>query len=500
MAKNASVQLSKSSLIRSIQCSKSLYLYKHFYQLRDKVSRSQQQIFDRGQKVGLLARELFPGGKDLTPPSVFAYDQSVAATKALISNNFPVMYEAAFRYNGILVALDILVHKEGKWYAYEVKSSLKISRTYLQDTAIQHYIITQCGLELEDFFIVHINGNFVRHGEIALEDLFKIQSVKEHALEQQPYIEQVIEDARKTIQADEIPEVEIGEQCFRPYSCDFQGYCWKGLQENPVFQLSALPLAEKVLLAKSGIQSLKDIPEESISGRRQQNQWQAHLHQKEIIDFVALKSFFDDATYPVYFFDIEAAQPAIPVFDGTSPFQALPFQFSLHYKAAENEPLQHFEYIIPPGWDGRKQFLEMFLEYTQSPGVIVVFNTLLEKGILYQLGKLFPEYAHDIKERMTRFRDIEQIFKNDAYYHPAMNGAYSMKAILPAIDPRLGYQQLEVKDGSDAMLLYASLHPEMPEDALQKALTQLKDYCRMDTLAVSYVYEYLRKKSEIADK
>ncbi|HQD13599.1 MAG TPA: hypothetical protein PLW43_11675, partial [Chitinophagales bacterium] len=117
--------LSKSTLIRSIQCSKSLYLYKNQYNLRDKPNAVQQQKFDRGHRVGKLAHQLFPGGKDCSPPNPFSYDESVAATRLLVQQQFPVIYEAAFRYNGILAALDMLVLKDGKWYAYEVKSSLR---------------------------------------------------------------------------------------------------------------------------------------------------------------------------------------------------------------------------------------------------------------------------------------------------------------------------------------------------------------------------------------
>lgn len=493
MAKKNSAQLSKSTLVRSIQCSKSLYLYKHFYQLRDKVSKSQQARFDRGHSVGFMARELFPGGKDLTPPSVFAYDQSVAATKALIMNQYPVMYEAAFRHNGILVAMDILVCKEGKWYAYEVKSSLKISKTYLQDAAIQYYVMTQSGLALEDIFIVHINNEYVKHGDIVLEELFKIQSVKEHAIEQKAYIEQLIEDARTIISGDEIPDVDIGEQCFKPYTCDYQGYCWKGKQSHPIFQLSAMSLSDKVNWVKQGFEDLATLPEEAIASKRLKIQYDAHLTQKEWIDSEALKEFFATANYPLYFFDIEAFQAAIPVFDGNTPFQAQPFQFSLHYKKDENSPLEHYEYIVPPGEDGRKEFLLKFLEASERPGNIVVFNTLLEKAILYKLGKLFPEYAHEVKERIQRFVDLETVFRSDMYYHPAMKGSYSMKAILPSVAPQLTYNDLEVRDGSDAMLLYASLNADTPVDELEKSLRELLDYCRMDTLGVFYVFEYLRK-------
>ena len=57
--------LSKSTFIRSLQCLKSLYLYKRAYHLQDTISAEQQAIFDRGHSVGRLAQNLFPGGVDV---------------------------------------------------------------------------------------------------------------------------------------------------------------------------------------------------------------------------------------------------------------------------------------------------------------------------------------------------------------------------------------------------------------------------------------------------
>jgi hypothetical protein len=40
--------LSKSTFIRGLQCEKSLYLYKHNYNLRDGISSQLQAIFNQG--------------------------------------------------------------------------------------------------------------------------------------------------------------------------------------------------------------------------------------------------------------------------------------------------------------------------------------------------------------------------------------------------------------------------------------------------------------------
>lgn len=491
--KPRNTNLSKSSLIKGIQCSKALYLYKYHYDLKDPVSRQQQEKFDRGHRVGKLAQSLFPGGKDCTPPNIMSYDQSIKATEALVRAKFPVIYEAAFKYQGILVALDILVHRDGKWYAYEVKSSLKITKTYLQDIAIQYYVMKNSGIELEDVFIIHINGEYIlKENQLNIEELFKIVSVKDQVQELQLDIEASISRARSVLSLEDVPEVETGPQCFKPYPCDFLGYCWKGEQKNPILSIAGANILDKIQWIKSGIKHVKDIPLESWSSSRMIAQKEANTTNTPYINHKALEEFMQNIQYPLYFFDIEAYQPAIPLFDETTPFQAIPFQFSIHFAESAEATLKDKEYITPPGEDGREAFLKAFIEATEAPGQILVFNTILEKGILFKLGKLYPKYAKFIKDRMQRMVDLETPFKKDWYYHPKMSGSYSMKSILPALIDNMSYKNMNIKEGVDAMILYQQLAYEEDVAAKAKTIEDLLSYCRMDTLALYHVYKYLK--------
>jgi hypothetical protein len=223
--------LSKSTIIRSLQCQKSLYLYKYYYQLRDSISQEQQAVFNRGHSIGTLAQNLFPNGKNVTPKSPRFYQQSVAATQYLIQQNYPVIYEAAFWQDGIIVFLDILVHTNGKWYAYEVKSSKKISETYIKDAAIQYYVIKASGLAIADFSIIYLNENYdyalANAEEWDIHELFNEQSVLQEILDLQPYIQETVQNAKATLESDEIPIIEMGDHCDFPYTCDFKGFCKK---------------------------------------------------------------------------------------------------------------------------------------------------------------------------------------------------------------------------------------------------------------------------------
>ena len=136
--------------MRGINCEKALYLNKYHNELRDELSEQQRSIFSQGTRVGELAQELFPGGIDLTPDSYYDFGPSIVATQEAIQNRESVIYEAAFLFDGILAAMDIVVRTETGYKAYEVKSSTQVKDIYLQDIALQTYVIENSGLKLED--------------------------------------------------------------------------------------------------------------------------------------------------------------------------------------------------------------------------------------------------------------------------------------------------------------------------------------------------------------
>ena len=146
--------LSKTTFLYGCQCVKRLWLHKFMPEVRDEEDEAQTAIFQRGTNVGLIARQLFPGGVDASPVNAYSYQKSVADTARYIGLGHTIIYEAAFQYDGILCAIDILVKKNNKWHAYEVKSTCSVKPQHIQDAAFQYYVLTHTGIELEDFFIV----------------------------------------------------------------------------------------------------------------------------------------------------------------------------------------------------------------------------------------------------------------------------------------------------------------------------------------------------------
>ena len=212
--------------MRGIQCQKSLFYYKNNYKERDAISVEQKERFDRGHRIGILAQQLFPNGIDLTPPNVFAYDQSVKATQLHILRKTPVVYEAAFRALYTTIAIDVLTCNEEKYYAYEVKSNRQIKDVFLLDAAIQYAVISASGLALEDISLITLHPDYNPDGDMkGNTEIFSITSIKNEVLALQSKVLEEIGRAIETLSKPFAPDIQMGEQCHNPYTCDFIGKC-----------------------------------------------------------------------------------------------------------------------------------------------------------------------------------------------------------------------------------------------------------------------------------
>lgn len=441
--------ISKSSFIRGIKCPKALYLHFNEPEERDETSESQQHLFDTGHSVGHLAQQLFPGGIDASRGEPGNYAENIAYTKELIENGQAVIYEAAFGDGEVLCYLDILVKKQGKWHAYEVKGSTSVKDYYYLDAAFQFYVIRKSGLKLADISLVHLNNQYVRRGELDLPELFTIVPLTDEIIDLQPDIPVFLKRLQEMLETGEEPDIEVGRQCTKPYDCDFIGYCHRDLLIGPKSDLPA---------------------------NRDQD---------------ALDEFKDELEYPLYFMDFETIMPAIPMYDENRPYQQIPFQYSLHLQKKKNGPLHHFEFLGTPPDDPRPDFIQSLLDNLGYHGTILVYNKTFENCRLNEIARDFPEYASRIEEVQDRMVDLMVPFRKKHLYTPEMNGSYSLKAVLPALVKDLSYNDLEIREGGTASLTYESLYQDTDPESIRQKRENLLEYCKLDTLSMVRLLELL---------
>lgn len=441
--------LSKSTFMRGMQCPKSLWLHKHKPELRDEMTEQQAAIFQSGTDIGLLARQLFDAGIDAAPPTPYEYQKSVADTAKYIRKGVNIIYEAAFQYEGVLAAIDILVKKKDKWYAFEVKGTTGVKDQHKLDAALQYYVITGTGLPLADISIIHLNNKYIRQGELDIQQLFTATSVRKEVKQLQKSIHEKAVELKGIAGQKLMPDIKPDDHCFVPYDCDFYGFCSKGLPEE------TLP------------------PEE------------------EYINRPYIKEFLAGLNYPLNFLDFETWMTAVPGQDGHWPFRQVPFQYSLHIQHKKNADMQHRYYLAEGPHTPHQHFAESLVQSIEKKGTVLVYNKTFENTILNHLKAEFGHLADSIEQIQGRMVDLMTPFRKN-YRLPAMQGSYSIKYVLPALVPELSYNNLTIGNGGDASAAFYNLkhmESEKEKQAIRKALLE---YCGLDTMAMVRIVEKLK--------
>ncbi len=482
--------LSKSTFIKGVQCEKALYLHRFNSELADEISQQKEAVFQTGTNVGILAQELFPEGIDASPKDYTKYFESFKYTQQLINEGVEVIYEAGFCFDYVMCFVDILVKKDGRWHAYEVKSSTKVSETYIIDASLQYYIMKNSAIDIADISIVHIDNNYVRNGEIDLNQLFHSVSVINQAQNNNDYVKNKLLDLHTTLSKDSAPIVDIGKHCSYPYTCNFKGYCWKHIPQYSIFDISRLNKKIKWSLYNSRYIEIKDIPIDTKLSDNQKIEIDSYINQTEIIQKIKIREFVNSLSSNIYHLDFETYQSAVPPFNGLKPYQQIPFQYSAHYE--NNGTIEHYEFLADPSNDPREAFVKALINDMKKDGDILVYNIGFERGRLNELIRIFPKYQSQLESIIGRMKDLMIPFKEKWYYVPAMKGSYSIKYVLPALVPSLSYDDLDINNGSLASSTFANLHNVSDLDQIKKIRKHLLEYCKLDTFAMVKILEVLR--------
>lgn len=487
-----SINLSKSQFIRGLQCHKSLWLYKNQSELRTQSDQSQQALYDSGTDVGVLAQGLFPGGK-VIPFEGSTFDEKINKTKELINSGVDTIYEATFKFDNILVMVDIFHKGRDGWGIYEIKASTGVKEVHENDVSLQYYVLTGSGLEVSSVNLVHINNQYVRQGNLEINKLFTIADITETAMGKQDFVKEELEAIRSAIKYD-CPKVDIGPHCSDPYGCDFTDHCWKHVPNYSIFNLSRLYTNKKFELYYKGILSFEDIPSDYPLSQSQRHQIEAELTGNEIINKEGINEFLSQIYYPLYFLDFETFQQAVPQFDMLRPYEQIPFQYSLHYIEAEGGELKHSEFLGKEGTDPRESLASSLVEEIPKDVCILTYNSSFEKRIIRELASKFPQYSNHLMNIHDNIIDLMIPFQNKHYYKQEMKGSYSIKYVLPALVPELNYKDLEISGGGQASETYAQLHLNECKDKIDRTRENLLEYCKLDTLAMVKILEILEEQ------
>jgi hypothetical protein len=487
------LRLSKSKYVDYLQCSKKLWLNTYKPQLADEMD---QTPFIIGHQVGSIAMDLFPGGKlvefKASDPQNIA--NMISHTKQLIDSGETIIYEAAFGLDGLLAIADILVKKEDSYHIYEVKSSTEVKDVYIDDASFQYHVISHNDIQITKINIVIINNQYVRKGDLDVQQLFSIHDVSDKVINKQDEVVEKIQKAFVDLSSPEQPIIDIGAHCNKPYDCQFIGYCWSHIPTPSVFDIQNF--RRKHEYYQNGWITFEDlIQNQARLNENQQLQVNAYLNDTIHVNKPKIKEFLHRLYYPLVFLDFETFQPAIPEYDNSRPYQQIPTQFSIHMIEDEDCELTHLEYLVNESDDPRRPLAEELVKAIPKDACVLAYNMSFEKMIIFQLADLFPDLKEELTSIHQRILDLMEPFQKKHYYTKAMNGSHSIKAVLPALfpdDPELSYKNLgSIKNGSEAMNAFPKLR-KMTVEERARTRKELLEYCKLDTLAMVKIWDKLK--------
>jgi hypothetical protein len=482
--------LSKSRVLAGWQCQKRLWLEVHAPE-HAQYSAAAERAFGIGHEVGDLARRLFPGG------TLIGHDtdlgEALAQTAELVARPGPLtLYEATFRHEGVLIRADILVRDEaGRVRLVEVKASTGVKPVHYIDCGVQAWVLSGIGLAPERIELGHINNRFVYPGNEDYDGLLTFADLSEQVL---PLLDQVprwLAQYRAMLDG-EVPDIRIGPHCRNPYECAFLAYC---TPPQPDFPVSRLPGGGKAVwrLLEEGIDDIRDVPPGYLTSEIQER-----VRRVTVAGHAELSPAAGAALralpWPRYYFDFETVSFAVPVWAGTRPYQALPFQWSCHIETAPGV-IGHREFLADGTGPPMRECAETLLDALGDTGPVMVY-TSYEAGVLRTLAALYPDLAPRLERVIDRLFDLYPLAKAN-YYHPDMLGSWSIKAVLPTVAPDLDYGALgEVQEGHAAGDAFLEVMAPHTTPGRRAALREdLLRYCELDTLALVRLAEALGGQS-----
>lgn len=454
------------------------------YILEDEEIITSEQVLD-GLEVGYHAKQFF-----LRNFKCFDFDiyekflVGKKTTEKLPQLEYDVFFEPRFEYNDCVTKVDILKRNGFGWDLIEVKATSSANKEHLYDVLYQYNILINCGLEIKNVYLMHLNSKYYYKDELDYDRLFILSSqynlnsskIKKQKLlmgikkELELFnIEKDLDTIKKILQQDpkEMLKLLKSDSCLNNNA---ESYCYHVFNSFPlkdtIFNLYLLRKNRKALLYyENNLLYLND--SNILDFKFTTNQIRQIKVVQNLEDVVSyhykyyLQKVYSEYNYPIYFYDFETMKSAIPKYDFSIPYEQIPFQYSIHIVLDSNklespEKIINFSYLADGENDHRYELLKNLINDLTKFGVgtYVAYNKSFEIGVLKRLANLFPEYCEILKQIREKTVDLMDFFKNFAIYKKEFNGSLSIKKTLPAFNAEFSYDDLQVQKGTEASILF----------------------------------------------
>jgi hypothetical protein len=503
--------LTKSDIQSFLQCPRKLWLEHHRQDLLTAPDSSGRRRMIDGQIVSERARQqlgadaLWPQGHDDKQAAAQAAIAALRASPGVHAVEFPMAHQELYaRADAVIDANGSFVLRETKASTFPLKKD-KVTPAdpkdhHVDDAAIQMWVMEGSGLPIAAVELNLLNNAWRYPGDGDYSGLFRQMDISAAAADRRANVPGWLAGASAVI-AGEMPDASVGAQCDKPYACSFHGFCEALEPAGPEHPIELLPdsagkgLAKK-LRANKGYTSILEPAPEELTGAQAElyRRIQAAHRDGQSVTVPGADAILNGLPYPRYYFDFEGIDLPVPRWVGVRPYEQIPFQWSCHIERAPGQ-FEHAEFLDLTGDDPSLACIQRLQEVINPAdgGPILVYFATYEKGRLEGLAQRHPEFSDLLQGYVGRLVDLHALVKSH-YYHPDMQGSFSIKKVLPVVAPELDYGALEeIQEGTGAQVAYieAALDSTTPPERKAEIEQRLKVYCRQDTWAMVRVAYFL---------
>lgn len=487
--------LSKSDYMLFLKHPAWLWLKKHDKAKLPPVDANLQAMFDAGHAFEPYAEQLFLDGVRIGFNDYNEYLTLPARTQKALDGGATSIFQGRFEYEQLTFICDVIsVVGDKEVDLYEIKSSTEAKLEHELDLAFQLVVLESCGFTVRKIAVIHVNRDYVRQGKVDAQALTKITDITDQVKVRRAQTKLSIDQALAVMRAKTRPDIS-------PSLCQLGSLkdwleIYRGLvavESGSIYDLYTIKPEQIKALEQLGITKLVDIPDGFDLSEKERRQVTAVKRNEVTVEPDKIQKFLDKLVYPLYFLDYETLSSIVPYFDGTKPYQQIPFQYSLHILDTPTSELRHTEYLHRENSNPVKPLTEALNRDIGNTGTVLVWNAVFEKScndLMAQLDHHNLSFYHSLNERIV---DLMLPYANGWHHHKDFKGSASIKNVLPVLAPELSYKSLAIQEGGAAQRLWmeAVLDGKRDEEK-EQILSDLIKYCQLDTLAMVKIFNVLK--------
>jgi hypothetical protein len=439
---------------------------------------------EEGIEIGRRARGLWPDGVLVAERDP---DEAELRTKELLAaRDVKAIFEATFVDDGAVARADVLERITGGWRLLEVKSSLSPDE-HLDDLTYTASVFRGSGVRIVSYVLLTLNRAY-RLGDADWK-LFQAHDLTAQVRGRLRTIRSLREGVATTVRASRPPTPAMVPACRTcPY---FATTCLgKGIA-HPLFEL---PRSSERLLAAlwgAGIRDVADVPADADLTPDQRRVREAIASGTRLVDTAKLRERLARIAYPAAYLDFEAVKTALPLWPGVAPHEQVVTQYSIQWRKRAEGAVTERPFLARHDRDDREALAARLVRDLRGAESVVVYSSF-EKTMLKGLAAKFPALADDLESIVERLYDLLGAVQPQVVCDPKARGRTSIKAILPALVPSMGYGGLAIGDGDAALAAFARMaQGRLTKAEIAATRSALQEYCGLDTMAMVRLHDAL---------